>query len=335
MRSLLCLNSPTRVNFEITYFCNLRCNFCYNPEEIRFHGKIKDIKAILKTLKEHGVYNVSLSGGEPLLHPQIKDILEYMYKLGLRIGLVTNGTLISDDLIKLFKKYDFGLGLSIHAGNKELNDKITGVSGSFEKAIKNIKKLHENRINFSVNFTATKLNYRTLYDYAKLIKDLGAKSITVNRFALAGRGIERKDLILSIKEINELTSIMEKVEKDFDIFIGFGDCIPLCIVKNPKHKKYSTACVAGVGFAVINPKGDIRFCSHAIKNIGNILKQDLSNIWKNNDFLRDYRSLRWLPKKCAKCNLLENCLAGCRMSAVNITGELGPDYYLIKNDTKE
>lgn len=100
------LRIPTAANFELTPYCTLDCRMCYakmTPEQVKKTGKRiigkNEWKRITKEAAELGVYSVSITGGEPLLHPEFKDIYTDIYKNGMQTILMTNCTLIDNEML--------------------------------------------------------------------------------------------------------------------------------------------------------------------------------------------------------------------------------------------
>ena len=132
------------VCIHLSDICNLECEHCWtnsSPKGIKSIG-YKDVVKLIEKLKLLGLTRVSLSGGEPLMHPEIHNIIEYILHRGLIVVITTNGTLLT--VIKrifecIDKKYHQRLQLRISVdGPKSLSEHFRGVD-TFDKSISSIK----------------------------------------------------------------------------------------------------------------------------------------------------------------------------------------------------
>jgi len=159
---------PVSVELQINTDCNLRCRHCFQEE----YGKImpfEKIKEVLRILSKAKIFEIKLVGGETFLHPRIFDVLHLCQKYNFVIDVVTNGTLLSDELIeKLAKINNLALLVSLE-GVGEVNDRIRG-EGGFKKVDKAIRKLKEKGIYVEVSTTLNSENigyYREMVEYSK------------------------------------------------------------------------------------------------------------------------------------------------------------------------
>lgn len=93
--------APMRVEWELTFQCNQKCLFCFNadqksPKELNF----EKIKIIIDKLEKNRVFSIVFSGGEPFLHPEIDSVIKYLSQKKFKVTILTNGTLISENLIR-------------------------------------------------------------------------------------------------------------------------------------------------------------------------------------------------------------------------------------------
>lgn len=161
---------PISCEWNITYKCNLRCKFCSlscssDVEEINILDD-KNIKHIVNQLKDNKILYVSISGGEPLKHPKIYDIIDKLYVNGFIISLTTNGLLLNQEMMKFLKKRVKWIQMSIQSLNKEFNIKKMGVSPKL--ILKKINLVKSNDIGLSVasiNFKEKEQELSNLKEY--------------------------------------------------------------------------------------------------------------------------------------------------------------------------
>lgn len=179
---------PAELLLMISQDCNLRCKYCYATggsygEKRRFMDTKTAEKAIDVAFSLGNIKSIVFFGGEPLLNFElIKHLVNYTKKRDIVYGFVTNGTLLTDEMIKFFKKNNFYITISLD-GPKEVNDAnriYPDSRGTYDVIIKTIEKLKENKIKFSLEATFTKTalkkGYRArdilefLYRYTDSIK---------------------------------------------------------------------------------------------------------------------------------------------------------------------
>lgn len=126
---------------EITSQCNLHCRHCYNSSSAESTAQLsrKTILACLDFFSHNGVQDLTISGGEPLLHPEVGGILQDAHEQGLKTLLATNGTLLSKELVKYIRPYVTYYQISVD-GDKPTHEMVRG-SGSYEAAFRGVRQL--------------------------------------------------------------------------------------------------------------------------------------------------------------------------------------------------
>ena len=122
---------------ELTSECNLRCLHCYNESGVlRSLLSEKEYKNILDSIPEGLETSVTLSGGEPLLHPLIWNFISELDKkdYGKKL-MITNATLISPDIAKRLKEHDISIQVSLNGSCPESHDQLCG-KGNFERTMR-------------------------------------------------------------------------------------------------------------------------------------------------------------------------------------------------------
>ncbi|MEF8835269.1 MAG: GTP 3',8-cyclase MoaA [Candidatus Thermoplasmatota archaeon] len=187
----------TNLRVSLTQDCNLRCFYCHNEgeEERKQHTRLKlnEVKRLLETASEIGMYKVKFSGGEPLLHPEIEKIIDYSSNLMEDVSLTTNGVLLRDKAKKL---KDVGLdrvNVSLDVTDPETYEKITGES-KLSEVKKGIESANE------VGLFPVKINML-------LMEGLNDDSIEDM--------IEFASETGSILQIIEMTSNEEEIDREF------------------------------------------------------------------------------------------------------------------------
>lgn len=166
------VSAPIGVELEITTTCNLRCKHCLQSDYSKSFVAVEKAKWIIDTLKNAGVFEISIIGGEPFAHPQACDIIRYAHDCGLAVGLTTNGSLITSEYIRKMSGLDnLSIAVSIDGIGRD-HDYIRG-NGVFSKIDQTIRQMIEAGIEVEAMFTITSYNiekYRPVLDYCN---DLG------------------------------------------------------------------------------------------------------------------------------------------------------------------
>lgn len=309
------LKSPCFVNLDVTDNCNWNCEFCaVDPYfERKSFTPTKKLKEIIDNLNEAGVFEVSLFGGEPTYHPYLSEIANYCYDYGFEINLVTNGSLIDENLAKDLSKYLNGASVSIHGFEQEHNNLTR--KNTYRSSIKGLDNLLKENIPTSVCTTLTKKNnenYKKFGEY--LLNNFDIEALVLDRFVPVGRGEEKKDILeLDLNEIHKALDSLTELSKEYKKGVTTGDGLPLCEI-DKKYHRFIQPCKAGIIFSSVTQDGDVKLCPSSDKKIGNMLQQSLEEIWQNSRILTDYRSFEWMEDDCKSCKIFGGCYGGCKVT---------------------
>ena len=324
------IRSPFSVNYEVTPVCNLRCEFCLANSGKGFrHPSFEQVCLIIDELVRAEVFEIRLFGGEFFTYPRWASVVEYLYARGMFMSFVSNGTLITPEVVSTLMRFGIKDGaISIH-GPKDIHDKITGIPGSYDRATGGLKACLEGGIKITVLTTITQTNKGRLPELIETLAIQGLideEKVTygVNRLCPYGRG--RKDWDerkLSLRDYLNLFPVLEKISQDYHIGTAFGDAFPHCLVPQKYHYLIQ-GCWQGTGFGHISANGNVRGCSTASGSFGNLLSVPLEKIWQGRG-MRQFRKLVWLPEKCRACK--EFCGGGCSASRPSVS-MYAPDEFL-------
>jgi len=206
---------PIHCTVELTNACNLKCNYCYYDADNNKNkgGYLTNPIKFFSNLYKHGIRIVELSGGEPLLHPEIYSILEFTGNTFTHIALLTNGLLLSNNILKLVENYGkrFTLQVSIPSIKPERFYKITGAD-VWNKVFNNIMRLTEYHITFRIaTVIVDEESVSEIKEIAYFAKSVGAKMFGVVPYMALGRArflppIPPQSLALLGEELKTLES---------------------------------------------------------------------------------------------------------------------------------
>jgi radical SAM protein with 4Fe4S-binding SPASM domain len=332
--SYLKLKSPIATQFELTSRCNQECIFCYNvwkglcsKQNSLTLSKEEQLKIIDKII-ENEIFDIIFSGGEPLLIPWLEELIKKCSDKKMYTTIITNAILMTPERARSLKEAGLrDMQISIHNPDPNINDRLTGVNGSFNQTVKGIKNALEvfGIGNINVNMVALPETYKDVYKMAKLLSNIGIGSFSVGTPSVTGKMKEDKTLVIDKKMFLEIYKQIKDAKKDFGIHVGFTGGFPICLlpeINEETVKMIGNYCDAGLNQVIIGPGGDLRPCVCLGEKLGNILKDDLKEVWSKNQFLLDIRAMKFVPEECRNCEYVSICRGGCRASAQGYFGKI-------------
>lgn len=219
------------VRWDITKHCNLRCCHCqasiYKDNNLSQDDlDCETIFKIIKELKDIGVNNIGLLGGEPLLKEEIVDILKFIKNQGIKTTINTNALLIDNfDIDELLSVTD-SIIVSLDGTNQEEHEKLRG-KDTYNTTVANIKKLMKYRknTNISISYVLNKFNINSITEIPRIVDFLGVDSISVDVVHKTGDAdLNWNDIGLSDEEIyfntKKLARVLDKT-KDIKIVLRY------------------------------------------------------------------------------------------------------------------
>lgn len=296
----------TQLHMEVISECNERCIHCYIPHEKK--NTIMDIDQCLDILdqaREMQVLNVTISGGEPLLHNDIIAILHRCYEYNFSVNLLSNLTMVNDEIVLAMKENPLlSVQTSLYAVEDVIHDGITKVKGSCEKTKAAIELLVNNGIPVQISCPIMKQN---LYCYEEVIKWGREHDINVNSdYVIIGQYnhlLENLNCRLSIEDVS--TVIQNDIRTDSNFWNKF-------VKQQEKRMKRSAGdpvCSVCFMSLCVAPNGDIYPCAgwQGYK-LGNIRETRLDELWNESEKVTWLRGVHWSDfPKCMKCDDKDFC----------------------------
>jgi len=248
------LETPLTVEMELNQSCNLRCKHCFQDNHLNKIVPTEKVIENIDILYEKGIFELGLTGGELLLHPGIEEILTYCRKLNFNTNIVTNGTLLTDRIVKLLADTTcFNLKVSLE-GIKEINDKIRG-KGVFDKVNSSLEKVCEAGIPTSISCT---LNTHNLTYIIEIMDYCEAKDLPLNLNLFMPYKKEQQDLVVPAREYFDWFCTTLETNGQKNNRFGFPSvAIPAKIYGEPPRKE----CIAGLSSASIDVEDYFIPCS--------------------------------------------------------------------------
>ncbi len=255
---------PVHATIEITDKCNLRCNYCYRESDSSKCSFIRNPLEFFNLLIKNGIRHIELSGGEPLLHNDIKNILKYTGREFNVVALLTNGILIDNEIVEIISNFreKFVIQICLDSSKEVIADEIAGKKGSFKKIVHSIKLLADNGIKIRVGMVID--NSKRIDDIENtllLAKDLGASWFAVNPAFNLGRG-RLLNGWTSVDDVIKFNNVIERLIKSYPNFFSVNSES----VWNSIKKKQN--CGAGHRTITIGPDKSVRPCPLFPENFG-------------------------------------------------------------------
>lgn len=336
------LSHPLRmVAWEVTRSCNLSCLHCRASAEKGPYPDEFDTAACLALLDDIASFAgpvIILTGGEPLLRPDLFELASHGTDRGLRMVLATNGTLVDERTAEKIR--DSGIrrvSISLDGSDASRHDALRAVPGAFDGAMGGIDALRKAGVEFQVNTTVTRRNLSDLERILDLAVSFGAAAHHLFLLVPTGRGREMAD-----EEISP-----EEYEKTLRWFLDKEDRVPVELkatcaphafrIRRQLGKKRKTAaahppgfirgpeltprgCLGGITFCFISHVGTVQPCGYLEVDCGRIPERPFREIWEHSAVFGRLRNPRLYGGKCGRCEFLRVC-GGCRARAYEATGD--------------
>jgi len=290
---------------------------------------------ILEDIARIGRPIVIITGGEPLLRKDIFDLADRGTKLGLRMVMATNGTLLTHDIIEKIRLSGVKrISISLDGPNAKEHDRFRMVPGAFEGALRGIGLLKEAGVEFQVNTTVTRHNVHRLEDILAMAVRLGAVAHHIFLLVPTGRA---RDMINQEIDASEYESILHW-------FHGMREKVPLhlkatCaphyyrVLRQEARRKgervdfetygldaVTRGCLGGTAFCFISHEGIVQPCGYLELICGDLKESSFSSIWQTSEIFKRLRDFSEYKGKCGQCEYLGFC-GGCRARAFESTGD--------------
>jgi heme b synthase len=326
------------IAWEVTRSCNLNCVHCRAAASCGpYSGELKTDRCF-QLIDEIAVFArpvIILTGGEPLLRPDIFDIAGYGTQKGLRMVMATNGTLLDAAAAqKLMQSGIKRVSISIDGKDAQSHDAFRGQQGAFAGAKAGIEALKKAGMEFQINTTITTANLSQIKDILELAKELGAAAHHIFLLVPTGRGKDLAEQAITAADYEETLLWFHEESRDCSIQLK-ATCAPhyFRIMHQQKAEgrkrmkpasgqfhEMTRGCLGGITFCFISHVGQVQPCGYLELDCGNVQKQSFAEIWQNSEVFRNLRDLSRYGGKCGRCEFIKVC-GGCRARAYEATGD--------------
>ena len=326
------------VAWEVTRKCNLNCIHCRASSERGPYHEEFDTKKCFEILKQISLVAkpiIILTGGEPLLREDLFDLSEQGTKMGLRMVLATNGTLLTPHIIEKIKSSGIKrVSISLDGADENQHDEFRNVPGAYKKAMERIQLLKKGNVEFQINTTVTRHNVKNIKNILDMAVRLGAVALHIFLLVPTGRAKEMINQEIDALEYEKLLHWFYQMRDKTPIHLK-ATCAPhyYRILRQEAHAKgkkvdYKTygldamtrGCLGGTSFCFISNHGIVQPCGYLELNCGDLKDSSFESIWQNSEIFNQLRDFSSYKGKCGRCEYIKFC-GGCRARAFEATGD--------------
>ena len=306
------------VSWNVTNACNMFCDHCYREAGCKAEEELstEEAKTLLEQIARAGFKIMIFSGGEPLIRPDILELVSYATSLGLRSVFGTNGTLITLEMAQKLKNAGaMGMGISLDSMDKKKHNEFRKFEGAWEGAVQGMRNCRAVGLPFQIHTTVMDWNNHELEAITDFAVAEGAVAHHFFFLVPTGRAKTIEAESLRAEQYEEtLTRIMKKqTEVDIELKPTCAPQFMRIAAQMGIKTRFRRGCLAGTAYCIISPRGKVQPCAYLNMELGDVRETPFDEIWKNNEVLNTLRTLEY-KGGCGECEFKRAC-GGCRARA--------------------
>lgn len=312
---------PLAVDLEVINACNLACQHCmvdsHKQPAPNLLG-LNEIQSLMDELADNGVASISITGGEPFLRSDLREIVKYAANRNFAIQISTNGILLDDDILPVLTDERVLVNVSIDGATAETHDLIRGRKGTFDKVCANIKRMVASGVNVRTETTLMMYNVNQIEGIIQLVAGLGVKRHSINDLRMLGRALLFPLLRVPDSIFFDLVKDLPQLARRFGVIVGMPRWT------GAHQGAYSGDCAAAVYKCGVSAEGLVKPCLLFPNESVPAFKR-IRQAWDSDFFESVARSVQDRGSGCADLPCQRFCGGGCRAAAL-LAGRLtGPD----------
>ena len=306
------------VSWMTTNRCNLKCIHCYQDAGKASDKELNTEEAftMIEQIAKAGFQIMIFSGGEPLMRPDIFDLVAHAKAQGLRPVFGTNGMRITERVAKKLKECGTGaMGISLDSLDPAKHDWFRGVKGAYDLTMKGIENCKKYGLPFQLHTTVVDWNKDEICAITDFAQEIGAIAHQIFFLIPVGRGVYIQDTSLEVIQNEELLRAIMAKQKEVSI-----DVKPTCAPQFMRiaeqmglDTRYTRGCLAGLTYCVIGSEGIVRPCAYMTEEAGDVRKTPFDEIWRDSEVFKTLRTQNY-GGACGTCSFNDVC-GGCRARA--------------------
>jgi radical SAM protein len=329
--------SPMLVIWEVTQACDLACVHCRasaqserNPRELSTEQGYR----LLDEIRSFGEPLMVFTGGDPLKRPDLYDLIRYSVKIGLRTNVTPSATpLLTAQAIEGFKAAGVTrMAISLDGPDAASHDDFRGIPGTFERAMFALRHARDIGLDTQLQTTVTRRNMARLPEMAELAKEVRTRMWSLFFLIVTGRALENDDL--QAAEYEKVFEFMYELSKTAPFGVKTTEAMHYRRYvaqrmkaehgptenENARGVAWRTAGVSdGKGFVFVSHQGEIYPSGFLPVSGGNVLRDSLTDVYRNSPLFQTLRDTGQREGKCGICEYQKIC-GGSRSRAYAFTG---------------
>lgn len=325
---------PVLGEIAVTYRCNNRCRFCYagcgsdGESSLAAGGSslagrfapiggtdqldTAGMRRVIDIFRDEAkIPFFSFTGGEPLLRADLEALAEHAVARGLRINLVTNGTLATKARAQSLHASGIATAqVSLEAPDAETHDTLCGAPGAWRRTLAGIEALMTAGVSVQTNSTLTAHNESALLDLPAFVSELGITRMSMNLFIPVGAGLNADDLFVSYTRAASFIDEARSRASSAGVEFFWYSPIPMCIYNPIARGLGNKSCAACDGLISVAPNGDVLPCSSYPTPVGNLLSDGFHATWFS-ESASFFKNKNYAPAECRSCSAFTACQSAC------------------------
>jgi radical SAM protein with 4Fe4S-binding SPASM domain len=308
----------------LTRRCGLRCHHCILEAFPATAAELTrgDWLALMSDARDAGIRHALFTGGEPLLHPDLEQLLDAARRFGIRVTVSTSLAAVSPSSLRLLAHDAVGMiQTSIDGASASTHDARRGLPGAFDSTCHAIAGLSETRKPVVVSFTVTEDSRTEVESVISLAEGLQVYAFTVNDLLVQGRARETGQSPMGETAYEELRDLFRRRSTHSRTkLLWSGAAPPRGVPPDPEREFIISRCSACLTKCAIGPDGTVFPCVFLPRPVGDLNTTCFGDLW-NTDRFAAIRDRNGLKGRCATCDFKLSC-GGCRARAYAETGDV-------------
>lgn len=331
--------APLLVIWEVTQACDLACVHCRasaQPNRDARELTTEQGYGLLDEIRRFGEPLMVFTGGDPLKRPDLYDLIRHSVKIGLRTNVTPSATpLLTAESIDGFKAAGVSrMAISLDGPDAATHDAFRGIPGTFDRAMFALRYAKQIGLDTQFQTTVTRRNMRRLDEVAEIAKEVNTRMWSLFFLIVTGRAAAEDDL--TAEEYEQVFEFMYNLSKTVPFGIKTTEAMHYrrYIAQRMKQEHgaapqnesaravaFRTAGVSdGKGFVFVSHTGEIFPSGFLPISAGNVLRNPLTDVYRNSELFRDLRDTAKRGGKCGLCEYQKVC-GGSRSRAYALTGD--------------
>jgi pyrroloquinoline quinone biosynthesis protein E len=316
------IGPPFGLLAELTHRCPLHCGYCSNDPQGGPELTTADWERVLAEAGELGALHVHLSGGEPLLRPDLPALVAAARRAGLYVNLITSGIGLSEERAEALRRAGLdSVQLSFQADEAPTADAVAGAAAHARK-LEAAARIRRFGWPLTLNVVLHRGNVGRVAAVADLAERLGAERLELANVQFVGWAARNREALLPGREE------VLRAERDAAAAAArLRGRTEVVFVPSDHHGVRPKPCLHGWGrrFVTVSPRGDVMPCPTAGVIAGlrfeNVRDRSLRWAWERSEAFERFRGTAWMREPCRSCPERERDFGGCRCQAALLTGD--------------